>query len=175
MPTNKAPMPPSAEQVAIYGQVAARLRAALSERDWSPTLLREKLKMSANNPVVYMWLASKGAPSMRYRPTLSKLLGISVADLTPNDDERGPKGGAAHKAKGKNWGGARTGAGHPQGMVVIEKAPKPVALADVLAFNVSPDGMARLRLDVVLPIDKATPLLRLLLDANLMLTSEPSL
>jgi hypothetical protein len=40
---------------------------------------------------------------------------------------------------------------------------------DVLGFSVGTDGMARLRLDVTLPLDQAAPLLRVLLDAGVVL------
>jgi hypothetical protein len=51
--------------------------------------------------------------------------------------------------------------------------PKQAAKApDVLMFNVSPDGEARLRLDVTLPIDKAMPLVRLLFDAGVVINNE---
>jgi hypothetical protein len=44
--------------------------------------------------------------------------------------------------------------------------------ADVLSFTVQADGTARVKLDVVLPLDKAAPLLRTLLDNHLVLTQQ---
>ena len=41
----------------------------------------------------------------------------------------------------------------------------------MLAFSVTPDGMARIRLDTTLPLDEGAALLRVLLDMNLLLTA----
>jgi hypothetical protein len=48
--------------------------------------------------------------------------------------------------------------------------PTPVITAggNPLSFVVSGDGTARIRLDVLLPIERAMPLLRLLLDAHIV-------
>jgi hypothetical protein len=41
-------------------------------------------------------------------------------------------------------------------------------VGDVLSFTVTAEGEARIRLDIVLPVATATPLLRMLLDAGLV-------
>ena len=47
--------------------------------------------------------------------------------------------------------------------------PRP---ADVLGFQVTSDGMSRVRLDVSLPVQRGAALLRMLLDHGLVLTGE---
>jgi transcriptional regulator with XRE-family HTH domain len=73
----------SRQQVAMYGHIAARLRAFLKERDWMPPDLSEALGQGRGSATVYKWLAATGAPAPRLRAKLAKATGIAETDLMP--------------------------------------------------------------------------------------------
>jgi hypothetical protein len=69
---------------------------------------------------------------------------------------------------------------HPNSASVAEAVPlriegsPPARIASgspVLSFTVNEDGNARIRLDASMPYDKAVPLLRLLLDAGMIVAA----
>lgn len=146
------PKPATPEQIAMYGHIAARLRGFLTERGWKAADLNAALGKDRGDAAAFTWLNGKGGPGATMRPKLAKLTGIPETDLLI----RRPGDGAARERL----------------PAVVDRTPR-VAPArplggDVLGFVVSPDGMARLRLDVTLPLAVATPLLRMLLDAGVV-------
>lgn len=135
---------PTPAQVAMYGHIAARLRAFLAEKRWSPGDLNEAMGIKRSNTQVYGWINCRGTPGPVGAQRLAKAMGIRPGELMEK-----PSGEA----------GALT---------VLPAKPLPPRPLDVLQFAVQSDGNARIRLDCVLPFDKATPLLRTLLDAGLV-------
>jgi transcriptional regulator with XRE-family HTH domain len=140
--------PATAAQVARNGQVAALLRAELDKRGWTPRRLNEAMGKPASHTASYVWLSAKGAPAPKLAARLAKVLGVAVERLQPNT-------------------GAPTQVASREPATATILAPK--RAAEVLSFAVLDDGHARLRLDVVLPVTEAAPLLRLLLDAGIVM------
>ena len=145
--------PPTREQVARFGHIAARLRAYLKMREMSVADLCEELGLDRDNSRPYPWIAGKGAPNDGIRAKLAKVTGIPEADLM------------------------RRGSGDPppsQAVALAPAAPRPITtrVGDILSFAVTATGEARIKLDIVLPLANATPLLRMLLDAGVVLTGE---
>lgn len=141
--------PANRTEVALYGHIAARLRAFLTERKMSPPDLSEALGLHRGSATPYKWLGGKGAPAKTLRGKLAKVTGIPETELMPRQPGMGPA----------------------QALALATPPPAPAKLAtardgDVLSFAISANGEARLRLDIVLPLASATPLLRMLLDAG---------
>jgi hypothetical protein len=141
--------PASAAQVARNGAVAAVLRAEMERRKWKPGDFNKVIGKPAGHTAIYQWLAAKGAPGPTLAAKVAKVLGLSVAQLTPGGGEGRQVVVAPREA----------------GEVVV--APQRRA-AEVLAFHVLDDGQARIRLDVTLPLELAKPLLRMVLDAGVV-------
>jgi len=139
-------------QVAMFGHIAVALREAMAARDWKPGDLNVQLGRPRAHAGVYHYLAGKGAPAPKVRAKLAKALNIPEAELMPR----------------------KVGEAVP--VAAIEgpaSAPRAAPAVPVLQFAVSDDGTARIRLDVSLPTAQAVPLLRLLLDAG-MIVGAPS-
>jgi transcriptional regulator with XRE-family HTH domain len=126
----------------MHGHIAARLRAFLQEKQWTVRQLNEALGLQREYSGVYNWLNAKGPPGKKAATKLAKLLGVPIAELRPH----------------------RGGGVPPPSLPVPVRTLPATRPADVLSFNVQADGEARIRLDVTLPVSRATPLLRLLLD-----------
>jgi hypothetical protein len=129
-------------QVARYGHVAALLRAEMAKRKWTNAQFNEALGQPRASPGIYQWLGCKGAPGTKLAPKVAKLLGVPVASLLARRD----------------------GASPPTEVAVLAPPQPAVRRAEVLSFSVTDDGHARLRLDVTLPIEQASALLRTILD-----------
>jgi hypothetical protein len=140
------------EQIAMFGHIASRLRGFLAERKWKVADLNAALGRKRGDANAFSWVNGKGAPGDEMRATLAKLTGISEADLRMRPR---PDGAARERLPAAVDRTPRVAPARPLG-------------GDVLGFVVSPDGMARLRLDVTLPLAVATPLLRMLLDAGVV-------
>jgi transcriptional regulator with XRE-family HTH domain len=149
---------PTLESIARYGHIATLLRRALDDRGWTVGDLNIKLGIARNSTTVYPWLKGFGAPMPGNRVKLAKLLGVAEDALRARDTDT-PEG--------------RRLTGQPTALVVSPAPGRAVAGArhagDVLAFTVGTDGYARIKLDVSLPLATATPLLRMLLDAGLVM------
>jgi len=142
--------PPTPGQVALYGHIAARLRAFLAEKGWTiGDLNQQVLGVKRSNTAPYGWINCRGAPGPKITPKLARAMGIPESELRPRDGKEPP----------------------PEALpaVLTARPPLPPRVVDVLSFAVQSDGNAKLRLDVVLPIERATPLLRMLLDAGLVM------
>ena len=139
--------------IARRGNVAQAIRAAIEARQWTAGDLHEKLGMKRGATMAYAWLAARAVPGPAIRKKVSKLLEIPEKDLLPQALETAPAL-ERERALVPIGGEAR-------------RFNKPTT--DVLAFNVNSEGMARIRLDVSMPLENAPPLLRLLLDAGLVI------
>jgi transcriptional regulator with XRE-family HTH domain len=144
-----ASKPATRAEIAIYGHIAARLRAFLAERGMTIPELSEALGLPRGSATTYKWLSGKGGPATVLRAKLAKVTGIPEAELMPR----------------------RPGDPAPSQAVATLPAPAklaPVRVGDVLSFAVTANGEARIKLDIVLPLASATPLLRMLLDAGIV-------
>ena len=126
-----------------YPALAAAMRAYLGQHQISVAELGRRLGVSDSAP--HPWLAGRGAPGPALRAKVSALLGVSVTGLM--------------------------GKGDP-GAVVVRPAPGPVsvvpAVHDVWQLAFRSDGTARIKLDVTLPVERAMPIIRLLMDVGLV-------
>lgn len=152
------------------GHVAAAIREAMTRLSLTPAELNEKLGRSRGHPGIYVWLGAKSAPQEAMRAQLAKMLGLTEADLTPREESPMPRArpGPATRAAARALAvrvpapvpvnGTRPGplTGHARGN-------------DVLSFRVNAEGRARITLDVETEVAQAMPLLRMLMDAGLVL------
>jgi transcriptional regulator with XRE-family HTH domain len=137
------------EQIAMYGHVAAHIRSLLKSKGWSIGDLNSALGIPRSNTGSYLWLNGKGAPGAENRKNLAKLSGLKPDDF------------------------ARRSAKQPKSQEVVRFQPlaSPAALThpkanEVLTFTVLDNGRARIKLDVMLDVNDAMPLMRLLMDAE---------
>lgn len=134
----------TAAQLALHGAFAAKLRGMLKQRQWSISDLNAALGRPRHYSPSRVWLNGSGGVSEAMRPVLAKALELSEAELF---GETAPLPAIV---------------GRP--LVNVGSRPP-----EVLLFSVLADGSSRLRLDVVLPIEQGAPLLRMLLDAGLVM------
>lgn len=133
--------PATLGQVQRNGVVAAVIREAMKRKGLRQTDIVRAI--GANSTMVSCWISAKNIVGPSMRPKLAALLEVPEASL----DHRQAQGA---------------------GPVVLAAAPRVKREADVLSFSISDTGEARLRFDMTLPLDKAAPLLRMLLDAGLV-------
>jgi hypothetical protein len=150
--------PPSAHELARYGHVAAAISGAMQAKGLTAASLGRLINPTSTNPaaIPHPWINGKGAPSRNARAKVAKVLGLAADAITPLPPDATPAEAAAVHA------------GVPALAMAAVKARTP----DVLTFTVEAGGMARLRLDVTLPVAAAVPLLRMILDAGLVLSVE---
>ena len=101
-------------------------------------------------PAIYNWLNCKAAPGHATRAFIVEATGIPESALLPRSMVQAPA-----LPSRRLWH-------HPPG----------ARLKDVLGFNVDSDGMATITLHARLPLDTATPLLRMILMLALSLRKE---
>jgi hypothetical protein len=147
----------TAEQVMVYGAVAANIRAAMTAKNWTPADFNEAMGRDRGNGGIYHWLGCKAAPGATSRAKVAKVLGLRSADLLPRTDDDG--GAVAKRDKTER---------DEAGQVIPPPPPK----RDVLTFSVDDAGNARIKVDMTLPVVKGAGLLRILLDAGLSLGAE---
>jgi hypothetical protein len=145
------PIPPTPLELARFGHVAATVRAALEAKGWGPPEFNQALGKERGDAGCYKWIAGKGAPSPVNAQRIAKVLGVSISDLV------------AREVKAVTLAKAAITTTIPATPVA------PVKRTEVLAFTVDDEGRARIKLDVSLPVADATPLLRMLLDAGLVM------
>lgn len=140
----------SPQQILRNGHVAARLREELAKRDWKAPDLSAAVGSARDGVVAYRWLSGKGAPSPKLAEKLVNLFGGTIADFLPRNPD------AAHAE-----------------LITLGAAPTPARrvhrpAAEVFAFTVNEHGVARIKLDVSLPLAKARPLFTQLLQTGLL-------
>lgn len=147
MPTGK-PVAATPLQIAVNGHIAVALRDHMARHDMKPGDLNQLLGYERGNTLVYTWLKARGAPGEKLRAKLHKVTGIPLDMLTPRDVDEPPTQVAVRD---------------PTHLVLRPTNPNPV-----LTFTVSADGTARIKLDAAMSLATAAPLLRILLDAGLV-------
>jgi hypothetical protein len=137
--------PATPDKIARHGHTAAALRAYFKRTGESIGDFNIKMGMNRGSANIYQWMNCKLGMSRKMARKVSKITGIPVEDLTPR----------ALNTKVES-----------KALVVIKDPIR----REVLSFAVLQDGEARIKLDISLPLKSATPLLRLLLDAGLVLS-----
>jgi transcriptional regulator with XRE-family HTH domain len=139
---------PSPEQIAMYGHIAAALRAVMHKHHWSVPDFHEQLGMGRSNTTLYGYLRCAGQPSASVRAVLMKKFGIPETELMKRDLVTS------------------------QSVVTVSEPRqhimKPMSPLPVLSFTVDASGMARIKLDAAMSLAAASPLLRILLDAGIV-------
>ena len=136
------------QQVAMYGHIAVALREWMNQNKVSIRELNDRIGLKETNTAIYNWLNCKAAPGHATRAFIVKATGIPESDLLPRSMVPSPR-------------------------IAIAATLAPSARSktqDVLGFNVDSDGMATITLHARLPLDTATPLLRMILDAGVVFT-----
>ena len=152
-------------QIAMYGHIAVALRAALAAKDWTLAELNQAIGRDRAHAGVYQYLAAKSAPRPEIRIKIAEVLGLPEAVLM-----RRKPGEAAPKAAPM----ASALLALPQRLAAPRPRPGPATTADapVLQFTANADGTTRLTVDVTLAAERAVPLLRILLDAGMIVARE---
>lgn len=150
--------PASPAQIARNGHVAALLRTQMAQRNWTARDFNARMGLEVTHTSIYVWLNAKGAPGPTTRPKVAKLLGVAEAQLMPRDAARDVR-----EAK------AVAGATPSTAVAVRPATPRPAG--DPLVFRVTSTGEAHIRLDVTLPMEEGSVLLRMLLDMGNVLRS----
>ena len=150
MPTG-TPKTTTPREVAMFGHIAVALRKAMEAKGWSIGDLNQALGRDRAFAGTYAWVGGRGAPSPENAQKVSKLLGIPMTELTKRDADAAPKVTLIEP-----------------GRSLVTRVSPATTIRDVLSFKVNTGGEARLQLDATLPVEKAMPLLRMLLDAGIV-------
>jgi hypothetical protein len=148
-------------QIAQLGHVAALLRSELEKRQWGVADLHRAIGEDVKSTRAYAWINCRSRITDQFRPKVAKALGVKESDLMPRALSQEVITAPVSDAKLRAVQAAQS-----------TPARTLTAAGDVLAFNVNADGHARLRLDVTLPLTVAAPLLRMLLDAGIVMGAE---
>jgi hypothetical protein len=148
-------------EIASFGHIAAALRAWMKANKVTMPDFNERLGKDRGDAMAFKWINGFGAPGPTNRALVAKITGIPEAGLLP----RRP-GDPVPAIPPPAELVQRTASG------AVWVAPKRSAAAEVLSFSAATDGMARVRLDVTLPMDDASALFRLLLDMGNILSKQ---
>jgi hypothetical protein len=143
-----APKSASAIQITRFGHVASLLRSEMDKRKWTVSDMNRAMGLPRGHVGVYKWLSSKGAPAEINARKLGKILNLPWEQFLGNFNEAPI---------------TRTMPG--QALV-----PSPPRRNEVLSFNVADNGESRIRLDITLPTERGVALLRILLDAGMVMS-----
>lgn len=148
--------PATAREIAMFGHIATAIRKAMQGKFETVGDLNQALGRPRGHTGVYGWINARGGPGEEIRPQLAQLLGVPEASLQRREV------------------GERVSATEPGNAMVRLPSPGTAAVSrvpEVLHFAVLTDGTARLRMDVTLPTERGVGLLRLLLDAGMIVAS----
>jgi transcriptional regulator with XRE-family HTH domain len=158
------------EDVARNGHVVVFLRREMEARQWGVADLVKALGLPHGSTTIYPWLKGTGTPGPAMRLKLGEVFKVPAATFEPRDPgEHLPvHAPGTFGAVGKMMEQIQRPLTSPN----AAHAVKVGAPRDVLSFNVGANGIARIRLDIELPLVNATPLLRMLLDAGLVFSQD---
>ena len=139
---------PTPDQIAMFGHIATALRAVMQHHHWSVGDMHERLGMERSNTTLYGHLACRAAPSPKLRAKMAKTFGIPETELMKRDLVTGQTMVTVHEPR--------------------QHIMKPMSPLPVLSFTVDASGMARIKLDAAMSLAAASPLLRILLDAGIV-------
>lgn len=139
---------PTPDQIAMFGHIATALRAVMQKHHWSVGDMHERLGMERRSTTLYGHLACRAAPGPELRDKMAKVFHIPETELMKRDLVTG------------------------QSVVTVSEPRqhimKPMSPLPVLSFTVDASGMARIKLDAAMSLAAASPLLRILLDAGIV-------
>jgi hypothetical protein len=145
------PRQPMPSEIARFGHIAAFLREQMQQRGCKNVAdLNTLLGLTRGNAITFKWLHARGGPSPDYRKKLAKVFNVKPDFFKPRE---GGEAGTPDIVPGQ--------------AVVLAPHSR---VTDVLQFNITSAGDARIRLDVTLPVAQAVPVLRMLLDQGLLLS-----
>ena len=124
-----------------FSHIAALLRSAMTENQWTVMNLNKLLGMEKHSTNVYQWLNGYGAPNITNRKKLAQLLKVSENELKAKDNV--------------------------ELSTTAVQSRKAILTHDPLTFAITTNGQARIKLDVTVPLDTAVTLLKTLLDAGI--------
>lgn len=144
--------PATPDQIARNGHIAVAIRDFLARKGWKISQLNEAIGLSPERSNVYVWMSGKIAPSSIYQGKLARIMGVPIATLAPKEPSESP-------------------GGLPP---VLLTGPTAASRSrDILTITFAADGSAHIKLDATLPAPQAMPIVRLLLDAGLIVNGEP--
>jgi hypothetical protein len=117
-----------------------------------------------NATTLYPTLRSTTAPSNAVRQLLMDKIGIPEQDLLPRELTTATRSGARIVASPSGVAPTSDPSTTAHSVTII----KPTNPNPVLSFTVSMDGTARIKLDAAMSLAAAAPLLRILLDAGIV-------
>jgi hypothetical protein len=146
--------PATAREIAMFGHIAAAIRGAMAAKGMTHGDLNQALGRERGHTGVYHWINGKGGPGPDVKRKLAKVLDLPAEALERR--EAGQRVSVAADA--------------PTALVRLPSPGAAVStrVPEVLQFAVLADGTARLRLDLNVPAERGVSLLRLLLDAGLV-------
>lgn len=132
-------------QIASYGTAAGKMREAMSRLGIKQVDLGKFLNPKSKNPaaVCTNFLNAKSQVPMKFRAKLAKKLELQPADLRPDPVGEAPTSKALVVMP-------KRGAGRPR---FVTKDAIEEAASSPLIFEVMPNGMARIRVDAVMPLE----------------------
>ena len=148
----KKPAKPTPDQIAMFGHIATALRAVMHKHHWSVGDMHERLGMERSNTVLYGHLGCRAAPGPELRAKMSKVFGIPETELMKRDLVTSQTAVTVSEPR--------------------QHIMKPMSPVPVLSFTVDTNGMARIKLDAAMSLAAASPLLRILLDAGIVPTTQ---
>jgi len=140
-------------KIAALGHVATLLKTEMERRQWTVAQFHKAIGEPPKSTRAYAWITCRSAMTDAIRKKVAKALDVKEADLMPRELTQVQLPAVVSEAKQR----AILHAGATPGRTLAISG-------DVLAFNVMADGNARLRMDVTLPLEKGSKVLRLLLD-----------
>ena len=147
----KSTAKPTPDQIAMFGHIATALRAVMHKHHWSVSDMHERLGMERSSTTLYGHLSCRAAPGPELRAKMAKTFDIPETELMKRDLVTGQ---------------SVVTVSEPRHMPV--HVMKPMSSLPVLSFTVSADGTARIKLDAAMSLAAASPLLRILLDAGIV-------
>jgi transcriptional regulator with XRE-family HTH domain len=160
----------TAFELARFGHIAAFLRGEMASRGWSRGDLNHAMGEGRSSNAPYKWLNGTGAPGPDARAKLAKVFNVPEEQFKAKPLHSDELGVADEDESVDRL---------PRRLVTVNGGqpghPRFPTRQTPLVFSIQIDGTARLEVDVTLPLARATPLLRMLLDAGLTLvpTQEP--
>jgi len=119
-----------------YGGISAKMRAAMEAKDLTVSGIAKAL--NTHYGTVHNWLTAKNGIAASVRPRVAKLLGLDEADL------------------------AIIGPASAEDLAYQPIAPRgrpPMLTQDVLTYRIRDDDTVYIKVDMIVPLEQAMPLL----------------
>jgi transcriptional regulator with XRE-family HTH domain len=180
-------------QIARHAHIAKAIKDYLEQQQIEPNELARRLGLPRGSTRMYGWLGMTAAPRADIREALARLLGVNEKTLLPKNvpwssaEREAHVREAARRAAGvsttsfttqemDNIATAALDFYHDKGApfvntlqskpmtTVFKEVAQAQAHGDIVTMSVDSAGMATLRADICLPLDRLMPLFQLLLE-----------